>query len=96
MSISRRELEKVALLARLDLSEDELAVMTPQVASILDYIDQLNAVDTDGVEPMAHAVEVMDVLRPDRVVESLPRASALANAPRHNGEGFLAPAVLGE
>lgn len=96
MAISRADLEKVALLARLTLTEEELATMTPQVTAILDYVDQLNAVNTDGVEPMAHAVELRNVLREDLRRTSLPRESALANAPKHNREGYLAPAVLGE
>ncbi|QDU88664.1 Aspartyl/glutamyl-tRNA(Asn/Gln) amidotransferase subunit C [Pirellulimonas nuda] len=96
MAISRADLEKVALLARLTLTDEELATMTPQVAAILEYVDQLNAVNTDGVEPMAHAVELRNVLREDLRRTSLLRESALASAPKHNHEGYLAPAVLGE
>ncbi len=96
MAISRADLEKVALLARLTLTEAELATMTPQVAAILEYVDQLNAVNTDGVEPMAHAVELRNVLREDLCRASLPREAALATAPKHNDEGYLAPAVLGD
>ena len=58
MSISRQDVEKVALLARLQLTEAELATMTEQLAQIVGYVDQLAEVDTDGVEPMAHAIEL--------------------------------------
>jgi aspartyl-tRNA(Asn)/glutamyl-tRNA(Gln) amidotransferase subunit C len=96
MSISRQDIEKVALLARLQLTEAELATMTEQLAQIVGYVDQLAEVDTDGVEPMAHAVEVTNVFRDDAVVASLPREEALANAPHRDERGYLVPAVLGE
>jgi aspartyl-tRNA(Asn)/glutamyl-tRNA(Gln) amidotransferase subunit C len=96
MSITRQEVEKVALLGRLQLSEAELATMTHEMAQIVAYVDQLAQVDTDGVEPMAHAIEVTNVFKDDRVAPSLPREEALANAPHHNGTGYLVPAVLGD
>lgn len=96
MSISRHDIEKVALLARLQLTDDELAKMTTELAQIVGYVDQLGEVDTDGVEPMAHAIEIANVFRDDVVVESLPREEALANAPHHDARGYLVPAVLGE
>jgi aspartyl-tRNA(Asn)/glutamyl-tRNA(Gln) amidotransferase subunit C len=96
MSISRQDIEKVALLARLQLTESELATMTDELAQIVGYVDQLAEVDTEGVEPMAHAVEVTNVFRDDVVAASLPRDEALANAPHHDERGYLVPAVLGE
>ena len=96
MAITQRDVEKVALLARLELSDDELATMTAQMAQIVGYVDLLGEVDTEGVEPMAHAVEVTNVLADDAVTPSLPREVALANAPHHNQRGYLVPAVLGE
>jgi aspartyl-tRNA(Asn)/glutamyl-tRNA(Gln) amidotransferase subunit C len=60
------------------------------------YVDQLAEVHTDNVEPMAHAIEVANVFREDQVAPSLPRDEALANAPNHDGRGYLVPAVLGE
>ena len=94
--LTRADVEKVALLARLRLSEPELDAMTAQLAQIVGYVDLLGEVNTEGVEPMAHAVEVTDVFAEDRVEPSLPREAALANAPRHNDRGYLVPAVLGE
>jgi len=96
MSISRQDIEKVALLARLQLSEAELVTMTDQLAEIVGYVDQLAEVDTEGIEPMAHAVEVSNVFAEDEVQPSLPREEALANAPHHDERGYLVPAVLGE
>ena len=96
MALSRSDVEKVALLARLQLSEGELETMTSQLAGVVAYVDQLAEVDTEGVEPMAHAVELANVFADDVVEPSLPREQALANAPRHNDRGYLVPAVLGE
>jgi aspartyl-tRNA(Asn)/glutamyl-tRNA(Gln) amidotransferase subunit C len=96
MSISRAEVEKVALLARLQLSEAEVETMTDQLAQIVGYVDQLAEVDTEGVEPMAHAIEMANVFKDDRVAPSLPREEALAGAPHHDGRGYLVPAVLGD
>ena len=96
MGLTRADVEKVALLARLQLTEAELETMTDQLGQIVGYVDQLGEVDTEGVEPMAHAVEVVNVFAEDRVEPSLPRELALANAPRHNDRGYLVPAVLGE
>ena len=96
MSLTRQEIEKVALLGRLRLSEEELTAMTGELGRIIEYVDQLAEVNTDGIEPMAHAVELRNVFRQDRVDDSLPRGEALANAPHHDDRGYLVPAVLGE
>jgi aspartyl-tRNA(Asn)/glutamyl-tRNA(Gln) amidotransferase subunit C len=96
MSLSRADIEKVALLARLRLTEAELATMTDQLGQIVGYVDQLAEVDTEGVEPMAHAIELSNVFKDDRVAPSLPQDEALANAPHHNERGYLVPAVLGD
>lgn len=96
MAVSRQDVEKAALLGRLLVSPDELEHLTAQVADILAYVEQLGEVDTANVEPMAHAVELVNVFREDAVQPSLPREAALANAPHHNEQGFLVPAVLGE
>jgi aspartyl-tRNA(Asn)/glutamyl-tRNA(Gln) amidotransferase subunit C len=96
MAIMRHDVEKVALLARLQLSDAELATMSEQLAQIVGYVDQLAQVDTDGVEPMAHAIEQLNVFRDDGVAMSLPREEALSNAPHHDSRGYLVPAVLGE
>lgn len=96
MSLSREEVEKVALLARLLLTDDELDRMTRQLTDILGYMALLGEVDTEGVEPMAHALDLCDVLREDRAGGSLARDDALAGAPRRDAECYLVPAVLEE
>lgn len=96
MSLSREAVQKVSLLARLSLSPAELDTLTVQLGQIVDYMALLNELDTDAVQPMAHAVEVANVFRDDRVCDSLPREEALANAPHHDGQCYLVPAVLGD
>lgn len=96
MAITREDVEKVALLARLRLSEAEVDSLTEELGKIVAFVDQLAEVDTEGVEPMAHAVEVHNVFADDKVRPSLPREQALANAPSHNGEGYLVPPVMGD
>lgn len=92
--LTREQVAKVALLARLKLSDAELDLFQSQLANVLSYVEQLNEVDTEDVEPMAHAVEVVNVLRPDVIRESLARDAALANAPKTDGSYFLVPAIL--
>ncbi len=94
MSLSNADVAKVALLARLRVSPEELETFTGQLNSIVDYVAQLQEVDTTGVEPLAHGVEVRNVFRDDVRGEPLPREQALANAPKRNSTSFLVPAVL--
>jgi aspartyl-tRNA(Asn)/glutamyl-tRNA(Gln) amidotransferase subunit C len=96
MAISREEVRKVSLLGRLLLSEEELDRMTTQLGDILAYMELLGEVDTRQVEPMAHALDVANVLRDDEVQGSLDRDAALANAPKRDEECYRVPAVLGE
>ena len=94
--ITRDDVLKVSLLARLQLDEQQLDVMAEQMTRIVQYVDQLAEVDTAGVEPMAHPFELTNVFRDDHPGQSLAREQALAAAPRTDGECFLVPAVLGE
>jgi aspartyl-tRNA(Asn)/glutamyl-tRNA(Gln) amidotransferase subunit C len=96
MSISRAEVEKVSLLARLALTDEEITRMTSQMGEILGYIDLLSELDTSQVEPMAHALDVANVFRNDLMRPSLDREVVLANAPQRDGECYLVPAVFGE
>ncbi|WDI43425.1 Asp-tRNA(Asn)/Glu-tRNA(Gln) amidotransferase subunit GatC [Bremerella sp. P1] len=95
-SLTREEVEKVSLLARLRLSEEELSTMTEQMSQIVSYVELLEEVNTDDVEPMAHAVEQHNIFAEDAVHQSLPREAALANAPKRDDECFRVPAVLGD
>jgi aspartyl-tRNA(Asn)/glutamyl-tRNA(Gln) amidotransferase subunit C len=92
--ISRADVEHVARLARLHLTDEELERMRVQLDAILAYIDKLKALDVEGVEPTSHAVPLVNVMRPDVVIESLPQADALANAPDRSGEFFRVPRII--
>lgn len=92
--ITREEVRHVADLARLELSEQEESRMTEQMNQILGYMDQLNELNTEGVSPITHAIELRNVFREDEVRESLPREQALANAPQSDGVNFLVPKVI--
>ena len=70
--------------------------MTQQLGKVLEYMELLNEVNTDQVEPLAHAVELTNVFREDEVAPSLDRELALANAPHRDAECYLVPAVLGD
>lgn len=94
MSLSTEEVAKVAVLARLRLAPEELETFTGQLNAIVDYVAQLQELDTTGVEPLAHGVEVRNVFRDDVRGPALPREAALANAPKRNAESFLVTAVL--
>jgi aspartyl-tRNA(Asn)/glutamyl-tRNA(Gln) amidotransferase subunit C len=96
MPISRQEVAKVASLARLALSDDELDRMTSQLGSIVGFVSQLEALDTAGVESLAHPGDAANVFRDDVVQPSLSTGESLRSAPRHDGECFLVPAVLGD
>jgi aspartyl-tRNA(Asn)/glutamyl-tRNA(Gln) amidotransferase subunit C len=84
----------VAHLARLEVAEDELPAVTRHLSAILDYINQLQAVNTDGVEPLAHAIDLHNVFREDTPAPSLSARAALANAPARKGDFYSVPAVL--
>jgi aspartyl-tRNA(Asn)/glutamyl-tRNA(Gln) amidotransferase subunit C len=94
MSLTADEVAKVALLARLRLDPGELETFTGQLNSIVGFVEHLGELDTTGVEPLAHGIEVRNVFRDDVREPSLPREDALANAPQRNAESFLVPAVL--
>ncbi len=96
MSLTPDQVRKVAKLARLELPEAELPRMTEQLNSILGYVDQLQAVNTDGVEPLAHPLPVQNVFRDDAPQPSLPVDEALQNAPTRTGVYFGVPAVFSE
>jgi aspartyl-tRNA(Asn)/glutamyl-tRNA(Gln) amidotransferase subunit C len=94
MSLTVDEVRWVAHLARLELSPADLETMARQLSSIVDYVAQLQQVDTEGVEALAHAVELQNVFRADELTPSLPLDQALANAPQRQGDFYSVPAVL--
>jgi aspartyl-tRNA(Asn)/glutamyl-tRNA(Gln) amidotransferase subunit C len=92
--LSIDDVAKVALLARLRLTPEELQTFTGQLNSIVHFVEQLQELDTRNIEPLAHGIEVRNVFRDDVRGSSLPREAALANAPKRSGECFLVPTVL--
>ena len=89
------DVEKVARLARLELPKEKLTKLTGQLESILHYIEKIGEVDVAGVEPMAHALPVKNVLRPDVAEPGLPLEKVLMNAPETDGPFFKVPKVIG-
>lgn len=94
MSIDRRAVDHVARLARLDLSEDERAVMLSELQQILGHAEKIQALDLDDVEPMSHSVPMVNQVRPDEVKPSLTQAEALANAPEVEDHRFKVPRIM--
>lgn len=95
-NISADDVRKVAKLARLDLPEEKIATYTGQLERILDYVDQLQAVDTDGVPATTRAVEVVNVTREDTVVATDVREQLLDEAPLREGDFFRVPKILAD
>ncbi|MBM3964980.1 MAG: Asp-tRNA(Asn)/Glu-tRNA(Gln) amidotransferase subunit GatC [Planctomycetes bacterium] len=95
MGISALDIQRVATLAKLRVNQGEISELSTQLSKVLDLVNQLSEVDTEGVEPMVHAFELTNVLARDHESTSLPRAEVLKNAPSHDEECFRVPPVLG-
>ncbi len=98
MPLTRAQVEHIAELAKLRLSEQEIAKMTEQLSAILDYAERLQQLDTDAISPTASVVPLQNVMREDAVEPSLPREQVIANAPDKDdrGEFFRVRAILKE
>lgn len=94
MQITRKDVEQVAMLSRLDIAEADAEKFTGQLNAIIEYIGVLNKVDTTGVEPTAHVLPLQNVMRPDAVRPSLERELALANAPEQEDGYFKVPKII--
>lgn len=94
MSLTVSEIAKVAYLARLRVNPNELEFFTGQLNSIVEYVTQLQTLDTTGIDPFTHGFETYNVFRNDVRKPSLDREKTLANAPEQNQVGFLVPHVL--
>ncbi|NDH07811.1 Asp-tRNA(Asn)/Glu-tRNA(Gln) amidotransferase subunit GatC [bacterium] len=92
--MTKEQIQWIAHLSRLELKPDELALAATQLTSILDYINQLQQINTDNIEPLAHALDVSNVFREDDLKESLAVDEALANAPNRQGNFYGVPAIL--
>jgi aspartyl-tRNA(Asn)/glutamyl-tRNA(Gln) amidotransferase subunit C len=96
MPVTIKDVEHIAELARLDFSEEENGKLTAQLNSILAYMEQLNTLDTSGVEPLAHVIELSNVFRDDVVKPGLTTEEALKNAPARTEKFFRVPKVIGD
>ena len=94
MKINKTEIEHIAMLARLSLSEEEKDLFGSQLGSILDYMEQLNGLDTEGIEPTSHVLSIQNVMREDIPAASLPRKDVLMNAPSRTEQFFRVPKII--
>lgn len=94
MALTPDEVRKVALLARLELSDDEVETQARHLNSLLQQFEALQALDVTGIEPTSHAFPVVNVLREDRERPSLPREAVLANAPEAADGCFVVPRIM--
>jgi len=94
MAIDRKTVEKVAKLARLQLSDEELDRYGGQLGAILDYIAKLEKLDVSGLEPLSQAVDTENVFRADEPRPSLSREAALQNAPEKTADFFIVPKII--
>ena len=95
MKITKEEVMYVADLARLDLDDASIDKFAEQIATILEYIDLLNRLDTEGIEPTSHAISLTNAFRDDEENEHLDRNLALENAPDRENGNFIVPKVVG-
>ena len=91
--IEVKDVEHVAKLARLELSEEEKVKFSKQLGDILKYVEQMNEVDTTGVEPMSHAIDVYNVMRDDVEIYEQTKEELMANAPEQEGDFFKVPKI---
>ena len=94
MKITRDEVRRVALLARLQLSRQEEEIFTEQLDKILQYVEKLNRLDTANVEPLAHVVDIVNPLREDHAVNQPSPDAMLANAPARERDFFKVPKII--
>ena len=92
--IDESQVRKVAKLSRLDLTDAEVAEFSGQLSAILAYVEKMNQLDTEKVEPLAHCLPISNVFRDDVVKESLGTEKTLSNAPQRDGEFFKVPKIL--
>mgnify|MGYP001103864136 CR=1 FL=1 len=94
MKISDKEIEHIALLSRLKISENEKKIFAEQLSTILDYIDKLNELNTQGIEPTSHVIPLNNVMRDDIPMPSINREDALMNAPEHTEKFYRVPKII--
>jgi len=94
MKVDEKEVEYVAALARIELSEDEKAQYSEQLSTILDFFDRLKEVDTENVQPTSHVLDLVNAYRPDEVRPSVGVEAVLQNAPDRANRFFRVPKIL--
>ena len=92
--IDQAQVKKVAMLSRLELTDSEVAEFTTQLSAILEYVEKMNTLDTENVQPLAHCLPITNCFRDDVVKESLGTEKVLANAPQRDEEFFKVPKIL--
>jgi aspartyl-tRNA(Asn)/glutamyl-tRNA(Gln) amidotransferase subunit C len=95
MSVTIKDVEHIATLARLEFSEQEKEKFTHQLNDILKYVEKMNELDTSNVEPLSHVIELQNVFRADEVKPSVSTEDALKNAPAKTEKYFKVPKVIG-
>lgn len=94
MGIDRHQVEHIARLARLKLSEEEIVSLSGELSDIVSYIERLKELKTEGVEPTSHVLDLSNVMRPDQHRPSLSADDALANAPDRSGGFYRVPKII--
>ena len=94
--VDEKLIRHIGRLSRIELTDEQVAAFGRQLADIVAYFDKLQELDTDGVEPLAHALPVQNVFAEDAAGESLPPEQALANAPQRDGHFYKVPKVIGD
>ncbi|MBQ6516519.1 Asp-tRNA(Asn)/Glu-tRNA(Gln) amidotransferase subunit GatC [bacterium] len=93
--ITVKDVEHVAKLARLELTEEEKETYTKQLGDVLKYVEQMNEVDTSNVEPMAHPIDFVNVMRDDKVYYEQTKEALMQNAPEEENGFFKVPKING-
>jgi aspartyl-tRNA(Asn)/glutamyl-tRNA(Gln) amidotransferase subunit C len=94
MSLSEKDVQYVAKLARLEVTDQEVAKYTQQLGNILEYVQQLNKLDTTNVEPLAHVLDLKNVAREDKPAPSLTQQEVLSNGPEVQSGHFRVPKIM--
>ncbi len=94
MKISSKEIEHIAMLARLELTAEEKEMFGSQLSNILDYMEKLNELNTIDIEPTSHVLSLVNVMREDIPVDSIPREESLMNAPSRTDKFYRVPKII--
>ncbi|MDT3697220.1 MAG: Asp-tRNA(Asn)/Glu-tRNA(Gln) amidotransferase subunit GatC [Ignavibacterium sp.] len=96
MSVTKKDVEEIASLAKLKFTDEEMQSFTIQMNEILAYMDKLNELDTENIKPLSHPVEQVNIFREDKLKESVSVEEALKNSPDKTDQHFKVPKVIGD